>query len=137
MKKALASRKCFFPGDPPETRQGFALSICFANILFYVPFADAKDGRWSSNLRNAKKKQSDYIGLFFSGDPPETRQGFALSICFANILFYVPFADAKDGRWSSNLRNAKKKQSDYIGLFFSGDPPEIRTPDTLIKSQVL
>ena len=81
-----------------------------------------------------KKEQPDYVGLFLFGDPPETRQGCALSICFANIRLYVPFADAKDGQWRSNLRNDKKEQPDCVGLFLFGDPPEIRTPDTLIKS---
>ena len=28
----------------------------------------------------------------------------------------------------------KKEQPDCVGLFLFGDPPEIRTPDTLIKS---
>ena len=33
--------------------------------------------------------------MFFSGDPPENQQGSALFICFANTVFYVPFASQK------------------------------------------
>ncbi len=57
------------------------------------------------------------------------------------ILFYVPFASQKMDYRSSNLRLVNysfiKKCTRLFGCIYSGEPPEIRTPDTLIKSQVL
>ena len=49
-----------------------------------------------------KKKKAPVFLQVLCGDPDENRQGFALTICFANILFYVPFGSAlgeppKDG----------------------------------------
>ena len=91
-----------------------------------------------SGFAHTRKKKKDTQRVSFSfGDPPEIRQGCALSICFANIRLYVPFADAKDGQWVRISETIKKEQPDCVGLFLFGDPPEIRTPDTLIKSQVL
>ena len=50
-----------------------------------------------------KKKSHTIVRLFFL--VTRTRIGkLRLSICFANILFYVPFAAAKDGRFEFDSR---------------------------------
>ena len=55
-------------------------------------------------MRKIKLKEKTPVFLqVLCGDPDENRQGFALTVCYANILFYVPFGSAygeppKDGR---------------------------------------
>ena len=80
-----------------------------------------------SHFGAQKRKSTRYLQVLF-GDPDENRQGFALTICFANILFYVPFGSAygeppKDGRrvrfsaitfW----RTKKKKHSLFASAFW-------------------
>ena len=69
-----------------------------------------------------KKKSHTIVRLFFL--VTQTRIGkLRLSICFANILFYVPFAAAKDGRFEFDSRPfgfqfIKKQQPDFVGLLF-------------------
>ena len=80
------------------------------------------------------------------GDPDENRQGFALTICFANILFYVPFGSAlgeppKDGllrvRFSVGSIFGQKEKSTCFSQVHCGDPDENRTRVTAVKGRCL
>ena len=88
-----------------------------------------------------KKKSHTIVRLFFL--VTRTRIGkLRLSICFANIRFYVPFAVAKDGRFEFDsrpfgLHMRKKQQPDFVGLLFFGDPDENRTRVTAVKGRCL
>ena len=93
-----------------------------------------------------KKKKAPVFLQVLCGDPDENRQGFALTICFANILFYVPFGSAlgeppKDGLCEfDSLLVSFLKQKEKAPVFLQvlcGDPDENRTRVTAVKGRCL
>jgi len=90
-------------------------------------YANSRKIKKSQLHKTQKRKSTRYLQVLF-GDPDENRQGSALTICFANILFYVPFGSAfgeppKDGRrvrfsvitfWHTK----KKKHSLFASAFW-------------------
>ena len=104
----------------------------------FCHFADAKDGRWSSNLRIASKKENGHAKAYPFLLVIHRRFNKAAPCRFAsqikNYLSLLLTQKMDDG---VRISATKKEQPDCVGLFLFGDPPEIRTPDTLIKSQVL
>ena len=114
--------------------------------MYYEP---PKDGWLSSILcffyQKQKKKQRSFwnTALWWPGRESSRR---ALTICFANILFYIPFGSAhgeppKDG-WLSSilcfvLSDTKRKNSVPFGTLLCGDPDENRTRVTAVKGRCL
>ena len=77
--------------------------------------------------------------VLFSGDPPEIRLRFHPGM---DEIYGVGRRCAakrqSTGLSHSNFSNLQRKKADTLsGICFFGDPPEIRTPDPLLKRQLL